>query len=127
ERSAAAHQRLAPALPRRQAAARPHHRYRTTRVRRTARSRGRGQGLVRNVLDTTPLSDGLATGYDRGVLRIDPFVYWREGETPEQELFPRSSQLLKKFNFRFHSGKTLSSPTSDTGVAHQRANAPHRI
>lgn len=54
------------------------------------------------------------------VLRVDPFVFWREDATPELDYFPAYWELLKAFDARFHWGKTLSAPGSSTGVAHRR-------
>lgn len=57
------------------------------------------------------------------VLRIDPFVFWRQDGKPEDDYFPGYWELLRQFDARFHWGKTLSLPGSSTGAAYRRERA----
>ncbi|MEZ4328642.1 MAG: D-arabinono-1,4-lactone oxidase [Polyangiales bacterium] len=62
----------------------------------------------------------LSAAHGTPVLRIDPFVFWREDAKPEQDFFPGYWELLRAFDVRFHWGKTLSAPGSTTGVSYRR-------
>lgn len=63
----------------------------------------------------------LSAAHGTPVLRIDPFVFWREDAQPEQDFFPQYWELLKSFDARFHWGKSLSGPGSSTGAAYRRS------
>ncbi|MBK6808430.1 MAG: hypothetical protein IPG81_05910 [Sandaracinaceae bacterium] len=62
----------------------------------------------------------LSAAHGTPVLRIDPFVFWRDGAQPELDFFPQYWELLKSFDARFHWGKSLSAPGSSTGSAYRR-------
>ncbi|MEM1415079.1 MAG: FAD-binding protein [Myxococcota bacterium] len=88
--------------------------------------------------------DPAAPGGGENFFRVDPFVfdddarrrelqyqkrYWwnRDPEKkpprrrPEEDHFARLWELLRPYGFRFHWGKYLSRPDSETGVAYRRA------
>src|SRR6187431_1153905 len=69
----------------------------------------------------------LSPGYQRDSLRIDPFFFWRDGNSREEairDFFPHYWEALREFDFRFHWAKALSGPSSSTGVPYRRQNLP---
>jgi FAD/FMN-containing dehydrogenase len=66
----------------------------------------------------------LSPSYGRSSVRVDVF-WFKSGKTdPDQFFYPKYWELLKDYGFRFHWGKHLSLPTSATGIAYRRAQAP---
>lgn len=58
--------------------------------------------------------------YERDAIRLD-LMWFKTGQTrPERIYYPQYWELVKDLDFRFHWGKHLSPPSSDTGPAYRR-------
>jgi D-arabinono-1,4-lactone oxidase/FAD binding domain len=66
----------------------------------------------------------LSPAYGTDVVRVGIFWFQRNRADPAKCFYPQFWELLSRFDFRPHWGKTLPAPNSDTGVTYLREQYP---
>jgi D-arabinono-1,4-lactone oxidase len=68
----------------------------------------------------------LSPAHDTDVLRIDPFMYWRDkrAHRSAHNFFELHWNVLKEFDFRCHWGKALPPANGPTGASYRRVTFP---